>query len=83
MKKSTSIIVAAALIAPSAAYAQRHTTPAQAERHAANLAEAESHEAKGETYRSAGNDERQNSTEVKASKAGKINTAKANDDGAS
>lgn len=76
MKTFTSILVAAALIAPSMAAAQRHTTPRSADRHAQNLAEAKGEAAEGrQTVQIARNEQDQNDRRVPAAKAGKVNTA--------
>lgn len=76
MKTFTSILVAAALIAPSMAAAQRHTTPGTAERHAQNLAAAKG-ETKGDRDASqiARDDQEDRELRVPAAKTGKVNTA--------
>lgn len=76
MKTLTAFLVAAALVAPQAALAQRHTTPGQAERHAAAQAKAQGKQASETTVLFANKDERESASHVNAAKAGKINTAK-------
>lgn len=76
MKTVTTILVAVALIAPSMAAAQRHTTPRSAERHAQNLAEAKGEDAeRREAARIARNEQEQRERRIPAAKAGKVNTA--------
>jgi len=76
MKTPISLIVAAALIVPAAASAQRITTPGTFDRHARNLAQTE------EVAPAERRDDRMATTErspradrVPAAKAGRVNTA--------
>ncbi|MEM7664918.1 MAG: hypothetical protein AAF250_03605 [Pseudomonadota bacterium] len=75
MKTLTSMIIAAALIAPHAASAQRHTTPNTQERHAVNLAETNSKDASSERRADNERKDAERDTRVTAAKAGKINVA--------
>lgn len=79
MKLFTTLLIAAALVAPQAALAQRHTTPGQADRHASAQAEA-----RGETAvetpraeRETGlRDQNRTAHRVTAAKAGKVITSR-------
>ena len=75
MKTIASILAFAALLAPQAALAQRHTTPGQKDRHIA--AQAKGQDSKTHAYRLSEN-ERQKPLHLRAAKAGKINVAKGN-----
>ena len=76
VKKLTSILVAAALVAPTMASAQRIATPGTFERHEQNLEKADDKRAEARTTeRRAENDRNVNDTRVPAAKAGKVNTA--------
>lgn len=76
MKTSLSLIVAAALIVPAAASAQRVTTPGTFARHAANLEQAEEAKAEQrEESRMATSEREPAADRVPAAKAGKVNTA--------
>ena len=82
MKALTAFVIAAALIAPQAALAQRHTTPGQAERHAAAQAQAEAQAEETAAERAQeDNEDRRASNRVPAAKAGKVNTARQLRDG--
>ena len=74
MKTLTSLVVAAALIAPGVASAQRIATPNTADRHEANLAQNKADKAAKKAERSAQKD-RATERKVRAAMAGRVNLA--------